>query len=123
LIAPEFSGIDIGVAEKLAIRVVATVAGTDAGQVAALVREAGDLGQAVEQLLTPSGCGSGGGAVGLEVAEVVGTLREIAVAEGAGSQGRKLELLAVALTYTPRPLGLPIVGPRVHHAHALQTGR
>ena len=98
LIAPEFAGIDLGVAEKLAIRAVATVAGTDAAQVAALVREAGDLGQAVEQLLTPSGSGSGGGAVGLDVAEVVGTLREIAVAEGAGSQGRKLELLAVLLT-------------------------
>jgi DNA ligase 1 len=93
LIAPEFAGIDLGVAEKLAVRAVATVTGTDGAHVAALVREAGDLGQAVEQLLTPSGSGAGGGAVGLEVAEVVRTLREIAVAEGAGSQGRKLELL------------------------------
>jgi DNA ligase-1 len=94
LIAPEFAGIDLGVAEKLAVRAVATVAGTDAARVAALVRETGDLGQAVEQLLTPSGGGAGGGAVSLEVAEVVRTLREIAVTEGAGSQGRKLELLA-----------------------------
>ncbi len=93
LIAPEFAGFDLGVAERLAIRAVAAVTGTDAAQVSALVREAGDLGQAVEQLLTPSGGSAGGGAAGLEVAEVVGTLREIAVAEGAGSQGRKLELL------------------------------
>jgi DNA ligase-1 len=47
----------------------------------------------VEQLLSSSGGGAGGGAVALEVAEVARTLREIAVAEGAGSQGRKLELL------------------------------
>ena len=93
LIAPEFAGIDLGVAEKLAVRAVAAVAGTDAAQVAVLVREIGDLGQAVEQLLTPSAAGAGGAAAGLEVTEVVRTLREIAVAEGAGSQGRKLELL------------------------------
>src|SRR6185437_4847294 len=72
---------------------VATVAGTDAAQVAALVREAGDLGKAVEGLLSRSGGGAAGGAAALEVAEVVHTLREIAVAEGAGSQGRKLGLL------------------------------
>jgi DNA ligase 1 len=93
LIAPEFAGIDLGVAEKLAVRAVATVVGTDAARVAALVREAGDLGQAVERLLLSSGDGAGGGAVALEVAEMARTLREIAVAEGAGSQGRKLELL------------------------------
>src|SRR6185437_15473421 len=93
LIAPEFAGLDLGMAEKLAVRAVATVAGTDAAQVAALVREAGDLGKAVEGLLSRSGGGAAGGAAALEVAEVVHTLREIAVAEGAGSQGRKLGLL------------------------------
>src|SRR5258708_3327294 len=43
LIAPEFAGVDLGLAEKLAIRAVATA--TDAGpdQVAAQVREMGDL--------------------------------------------------------------------------------
>ena len=93
LIAPEFAGVDLGLAEKLAVRAVATAAGTDAAQVAALVREAGDLGQAAEQLLTPN-AGAAGSAAGLEITEVVRTLREIAAAEGAGSQGRKLELLA-----------------------------
>src|SRR6201996_586657 len=51
LIAPEFAGVDLGLAEKLAIRSVATVAGADVAHVASLVREAGDLGQAAEQLL------------------------------------------------------------------------
>jgi len=44
LIAPEFAGVDLGLAEKLAVRAVAAAVGTDATQVAARVREAGDLG-------------------------------------------------------------------------------
>ncbi len=92
LIAPEFAGVDLGLAEKLAVRAVAAAAGADAVQVAALVRETGDLGQAAEQLLLVPG--RGGRAAGLEVTDVVGTLCDIAAAEGAGSQGRKVELLA-----------------------------
>ncbi|MGH3394789.1 MAG: ATP-dependent DNA ligase, partial [Streptosporangiaceae bacterium] len=94
LIAPEFAGVDLGLAEKLAVRAVATAAGTDTGQVAALLKETGDLGQAAERLLARPVAGAGGRAAGLEVTEVVRALREIAAAEGAGSQGRKLELLA-----------------------------
>ncbi len=94
LIAPEFAGVDLGLAEKLAVRAVATAAGADAAQVAALVRETGDLGQAAERLLALPSPGAGGRAASLEVTDVVRTLREIAAAEGAGSQGRKLELLA-----------------------------
>jgi DNA ligase 1 len=93
LIAPEFAGVDLGLAEKLAVRAVAGVVDKDATEVAALVREVGDLGQAAERLLTSFGTGVGGAAGGLEVSEVVRTLWEIAAAEGAGSQGRKLDLL------------------------------
>src|SRR6266705_1714611 len=50
-IAPEFAGIDLGLAEKMAIRALAAATGTEAADVAAYVREAGDLGQAAEQLL------------------------------------------------------------------------
>jgi DNA ligase 1 len=91
LIAPQFAGVDLGLAEKLAVRAVAAAVGTDAMQVAALVREVGDLGQAAEQLLAATAAGR---PASLEVAEVVRTLRQIAAAEGPGSQGRKLELLA-----------------------------
>jgi len=94
LIAPEFAGVDLGLAEKLAVRALAIAGGTDTAQVAALVREAGDLGQAAERLLALPVARAAGGAAGLQVTEVVRTLREIAVTEGAGSQGRKLELLA-----------------------------
>jgi DNA ligase-1 len=91
LIAPEFAGVDLGLAEKLAVRAVGAAAGTPAVTVAALVREVGDLGQAAEQLLTVSAAAR---PASLDVTTVIDTLREIAAAEGAGSQGRKLELLA-----------------------------
>jgi DNA ligase 1 len=94
LIAPEFAGVDLGLAEKLAARAVAIAADADAAQVAALVRETGDLGQAAERLLARPRPGAGGREASLEVSDVVRTLGEIAAAEGAGSQGRKLELLA-----------------------------
>src|SRR5256885_16303854 len=52
LIAPEFAGVDLGLAEKLAIRAVATATNTDPQQAAATVRTVGDLGLAAEELLT-----------------------------------------------------------------------
>jgi len=91
LIAPQFAGVDLGLAEKLAVRAVATATGTDPGQVAASVREAGDLGAAAEQLLAVTAAGR---TASLPVTEVVDTLHRIAGAEGPGSQGRKLDLLA-----------------------------
>jgi DNA ligase-1 len=94
LIAPEFAGVDLGLAEKLAIRAVATATGTTAGQAAAGVRTAGDLGMAAEQLLAATAADR---AASLQVTTVVDTLHQIAEAEGTGSQGRKLELLAALL--------------------------
>jgi DNA ligase-1 len=90
LIAPEFSGVDLGVAEKLAGRAVAAATGTSPAQVAAAVRDTGDLGQAAERLL--AAVAAGRPAV-LEVQTVADTLLQIAKAEGPGSQGRKLGLL------------------------------
>jgi DNA ligase 1 len=91
LIAPEFAGVDLGLAEKMAVRAVATTTGTGPEQVAASVRETGDLGQAAEQLLATTAAGR---PASLQVAAVVDTLHRIAEAWGTGSQGRKLELLA-----------------------------
>ena len=95
LIAPEFAGVDLGLAEKMAVRAVATTTGTGPEQVAASVRETGDLGQAAEQLLATTAAGR---PAGLQVAAVVDTLHRIAEAEGPGSQARKLELLGDLLT-------------------------
>jgi DNA ligase 1 len=95
LIAPEFAGVDLGLAEKLALRAVAAATGVESEEVVAAVREAGDLGQAAEHLLAVRAADR---PPSLEVAVVVDTLHQIASAEGAGSQGRKLDLLAGLLT-------------------------
>ncbi len=57
LIAPQFAGVDLGLAEKLAARAVATATGAGPEQVAASVREADDLGQAAEQMLAMTAAG------------------------------------------------------------------
>lgn len=90
MIAPQFAGIDLGLAEKLAVRAVGTATGIETAAVAAAVRETGDLGQATEQLL---GTVAADRPASLDVSTVVDTLHEVAAAAGAGSQGRKLELL------------------------------
>ena len=91
LVAPEFAAVDLGMAEKLALRAVATATGAETAEVIATLREAGDLGQAAEQLLAET---AGDREPTLQVAVVVDTLHQIASAEGPGSQGRKLDLLA-----------------------------
>jgi len=91
LIAPEFAGVDLGLAEKLAVRAVATATGVSPEQVTARLHETGDLGQAAEQLLAVTAADR---PASLPVAVVVHTLHEIARAEGPGSQGQKLDLLA-----------------------------
>ncbi len=95
-------GVDLGLAEKLALRAVATATGVEPEQVVAAVRDAGDLGQAAEQLLAAT---AGERTPSLQVAAVVDTLHQIAGAEGPGSQGRKLDLLAglLALATPWRP--------------------
>jgi DNA ligase-1 len=88
-IAPDFTGVEIGLAERLAARAVAKAAGVPAEQVLAAARETGDLGLAAERLLA----GDGVRPAKLETAEVFEILHQIAAAEGTGSQGRKLDLL------------------------------
>src|SRR5262252_9124537 len=75
LIAPEFAGVDLGLAEKLAVRAVATATGAGTEQVAASVRETGDLGQAAEQLLAAAATGR---PATLRVTTAVETLHRIA---------------------------------------------
>jgi DNA ligase 1 len=100
LIAPEFANVDLGLAEKLAVRAVATATGASPEQVIVALRETGDLGQAAEQLLEVT---SRGRPASLPVVAVIDTMHQIAQAEGQGSQGRKLSLL-VGLLALATPL-------------------
>ena len=89
-IAPAFTGIEIGLADKLVTRALAEGTGVPLDQVRAILRETGDLGLTAEQLLVERP--AAGRAATLEVGAVFETLHQIAAAAGAGSQGRKLEL-------------------------------
>jgi DNA ligase-1 len=88
-IAPDFAGVEIGLAERLAARAVAQAARVPVERALAVARETGDLGLAAERLLA-----SGSRTASLPVETVFETLHEIAAAAGTGSQGRKLTLLA-----------------------------
>jgi DNA ligase 1 len=95
-IAPDFAGVELGMAERLAARAVAQAARVPAEQVLAGARDTGDLGLAAERLLAdrpPT----------LEVEEVFAGLHRVAEAEGAGSVARKLEGL-VGLLERATPL-------------------
>jgi DNA ligase-1 len=89
-IAPDFMGVEIGLADKLAARAVAEAAGVPGEQVLASMREVGDLGLAAEGLLAAEAASR---PATLEVGVVFDTLHEIARQEGQGSQTGKLALL------------------------------
>ena len=86
-IAPDFAGVELGMAERLAARAVAQAVDTTGEQVLAGAREVGDLGLTAEQLLQELDPER---AATLEVGVVFEGLHEIAQAEGEGSLGRKL---------------------------------
>jgi DNA ligase-1 len=93
-IAPDFAGVDIGLAERLATRAVARAAGVPIERAVAAVQETGDLGLAAERLLADR---PGAPEASPPVQTVFETLHEIAAAAGAGSQGRKLDLMTALL--------------------------
>ncbi|HEX9342056.1 MAG TPA: ATP-dependent DNA ligase [Actinomycetota bacterium] len=90
-IAPDFAGVEIGVAERMAARSVAEATGLTSEQVLARAREVGDLGLATEALLASDPVAAARPAT-LEVGMVFDTFHEIAASAGQGSQGRKLSL-------------------------------
>jgi DNA ligase-1 len=110
-IAPDFAGVELGMAERLAARTVAQAAGAPVERVMAGLRDTGDLGLAAEQLLgelDPDRPAT------LEVGTVFDALHEIARAEGEGSQGRKLagltDLLGQATPLEARYLVRTVTG-------------
>jgi DNA ligase 1 len=110
-IAPDFAGVELGLAERLAARAVAEAVGVPAEQVLAEARDVGDLGLAAERLL---GELAPGRPATLEVGVVFDGLHQIARAQGAGSQGRKLAglvgLLALATPLEARYLVRTVTG-------------
>jgi DNA ligase 1 len=86
-IAPDFAGVELGMADRLAARAAAEATGAPVERVLASARDTGDLGLTAEQLLgelEPDRPAT------LEVERVFSGLHEIAEAQGTGSLGRKL---------------------------------
>jgi DNA ligase-1 len=96
-IHPDYLGIELGLAEKMVIRVLAHATGLDEDRVEKLWKEKGDLGLVAEQTIgarrqkplesTP-----------LTVAKVHANLDAIARESGEGSQDRKIRLLSDLLS-------------------------
>jgi DNA ligase 1 len=95
-IAPDFAGVELGLAERLAARAVAQATGVSAEQVLASARETGDLGLTAEQLLEAGVSRP----ANLEVGVVVDTLHQIAAAEGRAPRAASWPAW---LTCSPRP--------------------
>jgi DNA ligase-1 len=89
---PDFEGVEIGVAEKLAVRALAEATGAPEAEVARRLSAAGDLGTVAEAL-----CEAGRREATLTVEDVHGALERAAHAVGKGAQGSRLEIVASLL--------------------------
>lgn len=99
-LAPEFAGLEMGLAERLAARAVAQTGGVTEEEVRQLLASMGDLGLVAEHVLARCHHHP---APSLEVEEVWERLNAIARSSGQGAVGRKVRLLRELLQEaTPR---------------------
>ncbi len=94
---PDYLGIELGIAEKLAIKAISAATGKDESQVSSLYKKEGDLGTAVEKLLSgrtqlPVTV------VRLTVDEVYSNFDKVAHSSGSGSTEAKIRLLTSLLS-------------------------
>lgn len=94
---PDYAGIELGLAEKLAIRAIAQATGDAEDTIETAWKSVGDLGLVAEERLRGKKQTSLTSEA-LTVAKVFGNLREIATTAGSGSQEKKLRLLAELLS-------------------------
>ena len=92
LLAPEYEGIELGMADSLARRAVANASGVPDEAIAASLRASGDLGTTVEELLLSNPRPRTGAP--LDVKEVFDALLGVARATGEGSQEGKITAVA-----------------------------
>jgi len=94
---PEYLGIELGLAEKLAIRAIALATGASDAAITQAWKTSGDLGTVAEDFLTRRAQAALTTET-LTVGKVYDNLKGIATTTGTGSQDRKLRLLAELLT-------------------------
>jgi len=95
MLRPEYEGVELGVADSLARRAVATATGLEEETVRRRVQASGDLGTTTQELLT--GLRRLEEPEPLTVAGVYADLTRIAEAKGEGSQETKVKILAEML--------------------------
>src|SRR3990172_5468198 len=94
---PDYAGIELGLAEKLVIRAIALATGASDETITVAWKAPGDLGLVAEEHLRRRRQASLTSEA-LTVRKAYDNLKEIATTSGAGSQDRKLRLLADLLT-------------------------
>ena len=94
---PEYLGIELGLAEKLAIRAIALATGASDAVITQAWKTSGDLGTVAEDFLIRRSQAALTTET-LTVGKVYDNLKGIATTTGTGSQDRKLRLLAELLT-------------------------
>jgi len=92
-IHPAYTGIDIGVAEKLAIRAISIASGKEIDDITGSYKEIGDLGKTIEVILGHKSQRTLS-AEPLTISSVYDTLDRIARAKGKGTQDTKIRLLS-----------------------------
>src|SRR3989344_1622549 len=94
-VAPVFTPIEFGIADKLLIRAIAKATGKNDAEVFQLFKKTGDLGATAEKIKQEKGVGKD---KEIAIRAVFEQLKEVAQSSGAGSQEKKLEVLADLIT-------------------------
>jgi DNA ligase-1 len=96
---PDFVGVEIGVAEKLAIKALAKASGRTDSMLLKLFAEVGDIGEVAQEVLKNKKQATFGIPKSLAVLEVFESLDKMANKTGSGAVGSKMALLAGLLSY------------------------
>ena len=98
-ILPDWSGVEIGIADKMAVRAISKATGASEKDVVKAFSKAGDLGKVVEELVRKKSQRTLR-TKSLDAETVHGNLAKIAEQTGGGSQERKVGLLAELLSHS-----------------------
>ncbi len=96
---PDFVGVEIGVAEKLALKALAKASGRKDAELLQLLAAVGDLGEVAEEVMTKKTQTTFGVQKTLQALEVYETLDKVANKSGSGAVGSKMALLAGLLSH------------------------
>ena len=96
---PDFVGVEIGVAEKLALKALAKASGRKDAELLQRLSAIGDLGEVAEEVMTKKTQTTFGVQKTLQAMEVYETLDKVANKSGSGAVGSKMALLAGLLSH------------------------